>query len=175
MIILSRSQYRLNEIGGIFIVIPALTLQCPICGANQVVLGRRIRSAILPDANNQRYKIRRLRCSGCRKIHHELPDCLVPYKRHCTEIIENVIKDKLEDVPCEPNVIQKIKSWWSAMSGYYTNILISVAARIGVEPPKEPTFKEVIQSVVNSHSWTFPGKLPASGSGFPTSQPSNIL
>ncbi|WP_307545897.1 DUF6431 domain-containing protein [Paenibacillus sp. V4I5] len=29
--------------------------------------------------------IRRLHCSQCLKIHHELPDCIVPYKRYESE------------------------------------------------------------------------------------------
>ncbi|WP_335338494.1 DUF6431 domain-containing protein [Paenibacillus naphthalenovorans] len=35
--------------------------------------------------------LRRLRCTGCCKIHHELPDFLVPYKRYESTCIEEVV------------------------------------------------------------------------------------
>jgi len=40
----------------------------------------------------------RLRCEQCGKVHHELPDVVVPYKRHCAETIEKVIEGKVEEV-----------------------------------------------------------------------------
>lgn len=42
--------------------------------------------------------IRRLRCGQCGKVHHELPDVVVPYKRHCAETIEKVIEGNVEEV-----------------------------------------------------------------------------
>ncbi|MGI6649770.1 MAG: DUF6431 domain-containing protein [Bacillota bacterium] len=43
------------------------------------------------DVGNQNVLvIRRLRCRHCHRIHHELPDILVPYKRHSSESIESV-------------------------------------------------------------------------------------
>lgn len=51
--------------------------------------------------------VRRLRCSKCRKLHVELPDCLVPHKHYDAEVISGVIEgivtpDDLdsEDHPC---------------------------------------------------------------------------
>ncbi|WP_302848190.1 DUF6431 domain-containing protein [Paenibacillus naphthalenovorans] len=35
--------------------------------------------------------LRRLHCTGCCKIHHELPDFLVPYKRYESTCIEEVV------------------------------------------------------------------------------------
>ena len=159
MIMLSRSQYRLENRGGIFFVNANVALHCPICGGTLVFLSRRSRFVISYTGDKERLKIRRMRCSECGKIHHELPDYLVPYKWHCAETIESVITGNSENVPCETNVIRKIKSWWSAMSAYFTNIMIAFAARLGMAPPESPTFIEIIRAVVNSHSWTFPGKL----------------
>lgn len=34
-----------------------------------------------------------MRCGQCRKIHHELPDYIVPYKRYESECIEQVIDE----------------------------------------------------------------------------------
>lgn len=51
--------------------------------------------------------VRRLRCPKCRKLHVELPDCLVPHKHYDAEVISGVIDgivtpDDLdsEDCPC---------------------------------------------------------------------------
>ena len=164
MIILSRSQYRLEERGGIFIVIATATLLCPVCGGMLSLLCRRLRGAISPNGNKVLYMIRRMRCAGCGKIHHELPDCLVPYKRHCAETIENIIADNTECAPCEPGFVRRIKAWWSAVAAYFTNILSSFAARLGMKPPERPAFKDIIRAAANSNSWTFPGRLPGAAS-----------
>lgn len=37
------------------------------------------------------YKIRRLECKPCGKLHRELPDCLVPYKQYAAEVISGVL------------------------------------------------------------------------------------
>ncbi|WNR45672.1 DUF6431 domain-containing protein [Paenibacillus roseipurpureus] len=34
-----------------------------------------------------------MRCNGCRQIHHELPECLVPYKRYESTCIEDVVSE----------------------------------------------------------------------------------
>ena len=65
---------------------------CPICGEVLSVRGRRERKIIDSGGEKVKLVIRRLRCERCKRIHHELPDCIVPYKRHCSETIEAVIK-----------------------------------------------------------------------------------
>jgi hypothetical protein len=172
MLLLSRTQYRLEERGGIVFVLSAVTLLCPVCGAVLTAIGRRLRSAIAPGGEKTRYKIRRMRCTNdkCRKIHHELPDIIAPYKRHCAETIENIISGELDAVPCDSSTIWRIKSWWGAMSAYFTAILNAFAARLESQPPKFPTFREIIQAVANSNSWTFPGKFSGISPGV-TSQP----
>lgn len=37
--------------------------------------------------------IRRLHCEPCGKIHHELPDLVVPYKRYDAESLEGVVSE----------------------------------------------------------------------------------
>lgn len=53
-------------------------------------------------------KIRRFRCTNCRKIHREIPDDICPYKQYETEIIRGVLDGFItsstygfEDYPCE--------------------------------------------------------------------------
>ncbi|WP_267459278.1 DUF6431 domain-containing protein [Brevibacillus composti] len=46
------------------------------------VIGSRRRKVASESGEVRLLVIRRLRCSQCQKIHHELPDCVVPYKRY---------------------------------------------------------------------------------------------
>ncbi len=55
--------------------------------------------------------IRRLRCEKCGRIHHELPDMLVPYKQHIAATIEKVYSSDYRNVCCDDNEIRRIHLW----------------------------------------------------------------
>ena len=97
--------------------------------------------------------IRRLRCDECKHIHHELPDILMPYKRHCMETIENVIAGKTEDVPCEISTISRIRAWWIACQLYFESIMASLRTKYGAVFNARPAPREIVKAVVNSHNW----------------------
>ena len=48
-----------------------------------------------------RLVVRRLRCmnENCRRIHHELPDVVVPYKMHTAATFEKIIGNDFQDTP----------------------------------------------------------------------------
>ena len=50
-----------------------------------------------------RLVVRRLRCmnENCRRIHHELPDVVVPYKMHTAATFEKIIANDFQDTPAE--------------------------------------------------------------------------
>ena len=99
--------------------------------------------------------IRRLRCKEpiCRKIHHELPDCLYPYKRHCAETIEKIIADEVETTPCTIDEAAGIKKWWNTMHPYFVRVLLSLNTKHGTcfDPGTPP--RKIVRAVVNSHLW----------------------
>ena len=109
--------------------------------------------------------IRRLKCKRCEKIHHELPDILVPYKRHCAETVEQIVNEKTEEVSCEDSTIRKIKQWFNDKEQYFTGCLVSVAARHGAALSAGATsllrkmrecsgwLKRLVRIVVNSNLW----------------------
>ena len=101
------------------------------------------------------YHIRRLRCAPCNRIHHELPDCIVPYKRHCAETIEAITNGIFNKAPCEGRTIQRILTWWKILQPYLSNILKSLAIKYITEYQSLPAFKETIRAVVNSNNWIF--------------------
>lgn len=78
--------------------------------------------------------IRRLRCSLCKRVHHELPDILVPYKRYGSESIEAVVSE--EDtltVAADESTIRRWKRWFLELSTYFAGALVSIVICLGAE------------------------------------------
>jgi hypothetical protein len=87
-------------------------------------------------------------------IHHELPDILVPYKRHCAKTIENIISGDVADVCCDDREIEKIKTWWESCRTYFEGVLNSLREKYGDVLPPHPAPKEIIRAVANANLWT---------------------
>ena len=98
--------------------------------------------------------IRRLRCEGCKHIHHELPDLLMPYKRHCMKTIENIIAGDTKDVCCENSTIRRIKAWWVGCRLYFESIIMSLRTKYGLVFSENPAPREIVRAVVNVHLWS---------------------
>ena len=65
------------------------------------------------------FAINRLKCTNekCRRLHNELPDCMIPYKHYGSDIIEDVVDEVVgpddpgtENYPCEATM--KHWKWW---------------------------------------------------------------
>ena len=114
----------------------------------------------MTDSTGEKIKlsIRRLKCEKCRRIHHELPDCVVPYKRHSAETIEEIIKGN-EEIASESRTIRRIKQWWKIVSLYFMNIIKSLAEKYEVRFQAAPDFREIIRAAVNSNSWISAGEI----------------
>jgi len=104
------------------------------------------------DGGAKTLMIRRLVCHKCNQIHHELPDCVVPYKRHCAGTIEKIIIGDI-NVPCESRTIRRILAWWHIVLPYFLSILEALAEKykIGITP----AFRKIVRAVVNSNCWIF--------------------
>lgn len=89
---------------------------CPKCGTELCRSGWRKRTVIASDGISDIYWIRRLYCSKCRKIHHELPDFIVPYKRYHVHVIENILEGTIADIPCYDSTMRLIRWWFSSIS-----------------------------------------------------------
>lgn len=128
---------------------------CPICGGRFCVIGVRRRQMIESCGTLEILIIRRLRCTVeiCRKIHHELPDCLYPYKQHCAETIENIIDGKLDAVPCSTDEARKIGYWWRTIYPYFLQVLLTLNTKYGTCFDHSTSPRDVVRAVVNSHSW----------------------
>lgn len=78
--------------------------------------------------------IRRLYCETCHRVHHELPDKLVPYKRYCSSSIESVIghETNILDVAADESTIHRWYDWFSGLLQYWINCLASIRLRLGI-------------------------------------------
>ncbi|WP_369405479.1 DUF6431 domain-containing protein [Aneurinibacillus tyrosinisolvens] len=78
-----------------FLVRGAGKILSPCCGKSMRVIGTRDRRSKERSGETKVYNLRRLSCSGCGRIPHELPDVLVPYKRYESACIERVLSKLL--------------------------------------------------------------------------------
>ena len=107
---------------------------CPCCNGSLKVIGSRIRSCINGAGEKVLLVIRRLSCLQCSRIHHELPDILVPYKRHVRESIEVVVTgDSDLSVIAEESTLKRWKTWFLHMADYFHGCLESISIRDGRE------------------------------------------
>lgn len=114
-----------------FFVKSAEQSSCPCCNAKLDVIGSRSRKYISSDGMTHTLIIRRLRCSSCKKIHHELPDILLPYKRYDALSVESTLtsNDALT-VSAEKSTIKRWISWFDSLKGYMLKIIIASWLRV---------------------------------------------
>ena len=145
---------------------------CPICVTTQLTV-HSLRQRVLifkeEEEENKKKKlmIRRLFCAECKRIHHELPECIVPYKRHCAETIKKLIKDssdsknasKTDYVPCGRETVWRILKWWRIMGLYFIEIYKSIAEKNNKYDNSTtdltPSFKALVRAACNSNNWNF--------------------
>ena len=137
---------------------------CPICIGRLIGYGWRQRVMIESDGSTKILNIHRLQCANCNRIHHELPDILIPYKRHCAETIINIIDgNQNEDVICDDSTINRILVWWKALYVYFSGVINSLRAKFGAvfSSPARP--KEIVRAVANANLWVSTRSAQTSG------------
>lgn len=105
--------------------------------------------------------IRRLRCVACSRIHHELPDCIVPYKRFESKCIEEVISSnsKALDIEADEKTLYRVRRWFREQSPYLIGSLKALTHRMGqvlVEEQSElslPAHQRIGLYVGNTPGW----------------------
>lgn len=90
---------------------------CPACGSSLKYYDHVDRILRRKGGGIKHVQIRRLRCTGCRKIHRELPRHVLPYKQYEAEIIRGVLEGFItsdtfgyEDFPCNMTMIRWINT-----------------------------------------------------------------
>lgn len=115
--------------------LPAFFVRCaesvpsPCCGEALSVIGSRKRKVISEGGEDLLLVIRRLRCSQCRKIHHELPDCILPYKRYESACARQVVSSpsSLSAVTADDATLRRWKIWFQDHTTYLLGALRSIA------------------------------------------------
>ena len=102
---------------------------CPVCEHDLFVIGSRERKGRKPSGERITYIIRRLRCESCEKIHHELPNLFVPYKRYEAAGIESVLShEQNSDVAADESTLYRWRLWFAKFSSYWMSCLSAIAA-----------------------------------------------
>jgi len=146
----------------------------PCCGERLKVIGSRRRKCLNSDGVPMVLVVRRLRCQQCGRIHHELPDFLVPYKRYVSSCVEAVISNEQPlVVAVDESTLRRWRNWFNGKTQAFAGCLTSLAIRYGgltVEGesglPKSVLLRifhfvgdaqgwlsRVVRSVVNSNNW----------------------
>jgi len=116
---------------------------------------------IKDDGEKMTLSIRRLRCSICGKIHHELPDCLVPYKRYGQKSIEAVLDEQNQklSIAADESTICRWRAWFASRVNHFFGCLRSIAFRFKTvvegyrsRPPKS-SLQGIYNLVGNSSNW----------------------
>ena len=154
MVIITNYREERDE-AGIIYIISEEEVVCPICVGILKVIGSRGRGQNDSAGNKEMLIIRRLRCQTqtCRKIHHELPDRVIPYKRHCAETVEKIVSGDVDDVCCDFVTESRIRAWWAGMYAYFHSVLVSLQVKYGALFSSCPTPREIVRAVVNANFW----------------------
>lgn len=89
---------------------------CPHCKKAMWQYGYRWRVAFLSNGQKVHILIRRLWCPRCLRIHHELPDFLLPYKRFVARCIEKAINGQTDGLCCENSTIIRWHRWFQSLT-----------------------------------------------------------
>jgi len=148
----------------------------PCCGEKLGAIGTRARKFIDTLGEWVTLRIRRLRCP-CGRIHHELPDLIVPYKRYEAACIEKAVSEPLKSsvIAADDSTIYRWRSWFREKANYWIGCLISITLRfhqVPVEVQSTPSqsahqrigrmvgtavkwLARVVRPVVNANLWIY--------------------
>lgn len=103
---------------------------CPSCHEKLSGYDRRLRKVISDDGVVMRYKIRRLKCKACGKLHNELPDFIHPHKHYGSEVVETQLDGKRTHCPAENSTVNRWISSFKKHKECLESMLISLWIRV---------------------------------------------
>lgn len=116
---------------------------------------------IISDGSKINLIIRRMKCPHCGRIHHELPDCIVPYKRYSVSLIVAVVKgsDEATDIfPGETSTTARLRSWFRLFQNYVNRMRnhYLLLFNVDVHSLKLKTvggMKRIVRILANTNFW----------------------
>lgn len=79
---------------------------CPNCSGILCGYDFKIRYLIRDTGEKETYKLRRLKCKGCQRLHTEIPDIMQPYKHHESKVIEAELSGTGTSCPADDSTIR---------------------------------------------------------------------
>jgi len=131
-------------------------LNCSFCDSTDLIKkGWRSRKLITIIGSLLLLLVQRVRCKGCGKIHHVLPDIIVPYKRYDAETIEAIIEDRPEESSCglDEQEIYRAKTWWAKMKRYILKKSAIIMNKQKIQISTETELCTVVRTLANAHLW----------------------
>jgi hypothetical protein len=100
MVIVSSYKVNHNESSGIFTITSEEIICCPLCIGELAYRDSRLR--MLKDLFGEvtNFFLRRLRCTGCKKLHTELPNIIQPYRHYSSDAIQSILDDSAAASAC---------------------------------------------------------------------------
>jgi phage FluMu protein Com len=119
------------------------------------------------------FRIRRLRCKECGKLHRELPDILLPYKHYRCEIIEETLDEKEEAPGPDARTLQRWRDWFAwvrvLLGGILTAIRVEREGLFGLLDTPEPLLERRQR---HGGGWLANSVLSSINAGYPAYTPS---
>jgi hypothetical protein len=104
--------------------------KCPICECDLEARDSRKRNCTRKEAGKRIYRIRRLRCTGCGKLHNELPDFMVPHKHYDAATIEAELDGRGNDCRADDSTINRWKKMFKDSKEQLEGALRSLWTRV---------------------------------------------
>jgi hypothetical protein len=168
MIIIKHYRLERKEASALFYVRSREKSHCPWCEGTFKVIGSRKRILYRQDGSALCLVIRRLRCTDCKRISHELPDVVVPYKRHEADTIAQAMTEPIASGHgigyCEDSTIRRWKLWFFLLRDYVESSVRSLMeifhcsafVRLPLYPlecQSDGWLKILVRNLVNSGRW----------------------
>ncbi len=142
---------RRTLLRSLFVITGQEPLCCPLCGAQLRPYDRRTRQVKDKLGDSKVYSLRRLRCQNpsCHRLHIELPDFILPYKRYEVEVFEQLAGSGETLAPYESRTRRRMKRWYEhfvevaqailALPSHVSDLSLSVLAKYLVTDARYPT------------------------------------
>lgn len=111
--------------------------------------------------------IRRLRCKACRKVSHELPDMVIPYKRYESDAVAAVLEAPGDDrlcCPCESSTLLRWRLWFFLLHGHLEGAVRALMERYRIDAfvslplypldrQRDGWLKRLVRNLANAGAW----------------------
>ena len=93
--------YHIHHKKDYLIAVNHETPVCPDCGSGLIVKDSYKRKTKDSSGKEYAFRLRRLFCDHCKKLHSEIPDCITAFKTYDTKTIEEVTNGLIQFYTCD--------------------------------------------------------------------------